>query len=227
MDIDKEKYKVLDAKSIEVIHWRVNPGLAINELVLGQRIPEVLLIDKTSDKPMLERGYVPCPHCGTLHSGLTWSQQNHTVFNNWYGYFCPNCEQIIPCVRNWTASLILLLLWPLRFWNADERKQRWLDKQPSRFANLTFGSVKVNWMKMGLKWGFFMFIALGIGLPALFPLFIEEITYDQMLDIRFILAMIAFTLPVCALAGLLFGFMMKKSMEKKGVPIQGSDLNHK
>ena len=84
----------------------LNPGLAINELILGQRVPKIMLIDQISDKPFMERTYVPCPHCDTYHDGRTWSQQNNTAFKNWFGLYCPNCGDIIPCIRNWTSALI-------------------------------------------------------------------------------------------------------------------------
>ena len=175
MEFDKETYKVLDTKSIEVKHWKINPLMAINELVLGHRVPEVLLIDKTSDKPLLDRGYVPCPHCGTIHDSRTWSKQNNTVYKNWYGYFCPECQQIIPCVRNWTAHLMLMLSRPFRKGDTESRKRQWLEQQPARFENLCFDPVQVNWRNLGLKWGFFMFLAMGIGFPLLFPMFVPDI----------------------------------------------------
>ncbi len=216
MEFDKGKYKVMDAKSIEVIHWKINPLMAISELALGHRIPEVLLIDKTANKPLLDRGFVPCPHCHTLHDSRTWSQQNHTVYKNWYGYYCPQCEQVIPCVRNWTAGLILGLLRLFRSQKVDQDKAKWLAQQPQRFENLTFDPVKVNWMKIGLKWGFFMFLAFMVLMPALFPPFVEGIEYEMTLNPRFLLYMAAFTGPLCTLGGLLFGFLMQKSMEKRG-----------
>jgi hypothetical protein len=54
-----------------MLHWILNPGLAINELILGQRVPKVRLEDKTIDKPRIERVLIPCPHCETLHDGRT------------------------------------------------------------------------------------------------------------------------------------------------------------
>jgi len=99
-----------------------------------------------------------------------------------------------------------------------ERKQRWLEKQPARFQNLTFEPVMVNWRKIGLKWGFFMYLVMGVGFPILFPVFVEGINYDRVFNFRYLLLMMAFTLPLFTLGGLLFGFMMKRSMEKKGIP---------
>ena len=73
MDFDKNKYKVWKLPHPMLIHWILNPGLAFNELILGQRIPKITLIDKTSDAPLMERQYVPCPHSTqfiTVHCGL-------------------------------------------------------------------------------------------------------------------------------------------------------------
>ncbi len=49
MEFDKEKYKVWKLPHPMLLHWIINPGLAFNELILGQRIPKITLIDKTSD----------------------------------------------------------------------------------------------------------------------------------------------------------------------------------
>ena len=48
MEFDKEKYKVYTWKNWMMLHWILNPGLAINELILGQRVPKVSLEDKTN-----------------------------------------------------------------------------------------------------------------------------------------------------------------------------------
>lgn len=63
MNYDTDKYKIYTWKSGVMLHWILNPGLAFNELFLGQRVPKVSLIDKTSDKPYMDRGFTPCPHC--------------------------------------------------------------------------------------------------------------------------------------------------------------------
>ncbi|MGK0413746.1 MAG: hypothetical protein ACJA1B_001954, partial [Polaribacter sp.] len=109
MEFDKEKFKVYSWKNWMMLHWILNPGLAINELILGQRIPKISLEDKISDKPRMERSFIPCPHCKTLHDGITWSTQNRTAFKNWFGLYCTNCEKIIPCLMN-AFSFILLAI---------------------------------------------------------------------------------------------------------------------
>jgi hypothetical protein len=35
MNYDKKKYKIWDWKSPVILHWIINPGLVINELILG------------------------------------------------------------------------------------------------------------------------------------------------------------------------------------------------
>ena len=52
----------------------IEPGLAINELILGQRHQKVMLVDKTSDAPLMERQYVPCPECNALTDARVWEE---------------------------------------------------------------------------------------------------------------------------------------------------------
>nr|MBS0038472.1 hypothetical protein [Saprospiraceae bacterium] len=85
MDFDKVKYKVFNSSNWMVIHWLVNPGMAFNELVLGQRVPKIMLEDKSADEPRFERTYVPCPHCKSVHKSKIWSPQSSVGFGNWYG----------------------------------------------------------------------------------------------------------------------------------------------
>jgi hypothetical protein len=46
MKIDETKYKIWTWKNPLMLHWIINPGLAINELILGQRIPKITLVEK-------------------------------------------------------------------------------------------------------------------------------------------------------------------------------------
>jgi hypothetical protein len=39
MKFNEEKYKVYTWKNWMMLHWIINQGLAINELILGQRTP--------------------------------------------------------------------------------------------------------------------------------------------------------------------------------------------
>ena len=208
MNYDKEKYKIWDWKSPMILHWIVNPGLIINELILGQTIPKVMLIEREGKKPFYQRSLVPCPHCGTLHSGLKWSSQNKTAFKNWFGYYCDNCKKIIPVQRNLMSLLVLAVTFPIWGWFRKTLKQNWLDKQPDRYKNINLeipekkNSTK-NWLKLGLFWGLFMYITM----TYIFPLINhEEITKTKML----------IGIPFWLIGGLGFGYTMKVLMNKKG-----------
>lgn len=204
---DINKYKVYTWKNWMTLHFILNPGLAINELILGQRIPKIMLEDKTSENPRMERRYVPCPHCDELHDARIWSTNSGTAFKNWFGLYCINCGEIIPCVRNVTSFLILILTYPIWGWFKDDLKQKWLSRQPQRYTDLEIevGQVEYedyNWIKSGLVWGALMFVIM----TPLFYFFGTEIS----------LYSIAFQLSIWALGGLLFGYLMKLFLGKKG-----------
>jgi predicted nucleic acid-binding Zn ribbon protein len=103
MNYDRVKYKIWNWKSPVILHWIINSGLVINELILGQTIPKVMLIEREGKNSYFKPSMVPCPHCGTLHNGLKWSSQNKTAIKNWFGYYCDNCKKIIPVQKNLTS----------------------------------------------------------------------------------------------------------------------------
>ncbi len=201
MQIDKKQFKVYTWKHWMILHWIINPGLAINELIFGQRIPKVSLVNKTLDKPRRERSFTPCPHCETLHDSRTWSTENGTAFKNWFGLYCPTCGNIIPCLTNALSFVILALTYPIRVWFIDRAKERWLAKQPQRFRNIEAEEVpdpfnNENWLKTALGWAVIMFVMMGIVFPYFYG---DEITVHSLL----------FTLMMCTVGGLLFGYSMK------------------
>jgi hypothetical protein len=202
MNFDANKYKVWTWKNPLVLHWILNPGLAINELVLGQAVPKVTLIEK-SNKPLTQRSFVPCPHCGTVHSALKWSPQNKTAFGNWFGLYCDNCGNIIPCVRNITSLILLGVTFPIWVCFRKGLEKKWLLIQKEKFSKpLSLTTPEFNWVTQGLSWGFFMFLFMDI----IFPLFDDE-GYKPL---KLIVGVIVWTLT-----GLLFGYTMKKLMFKK------------
>lgn len=208
MNYDKEKYKIWDWKSPMILHWIINPGLVINELLLGQTVPKVMLIERKGEKPFYQRALVPCPHCGELHSGLKWSKQNKTTFKNWYGFYCDQCSKIIPVQRNLTSLLILTVTFPIWGWFRNTLKQNWLDKQPERYRNLNLEiSEKKNstksWLILGLFFGLFMYVVMMIIFPLIEG---EKITQQNLL----------IGIPIWLIAGLGWGYFMKFWMNKKG-----------
>ena len=210
MKYDKTKYKVWTWKNPMMLHWIINPGLAFNELVLGQRVPRVTLIERNSSKSLAERTLIPCPHCETLHSGLKWTPQNKTSFKNWFGYYCDNCGKIIPCLTNLTSYVILGITFPVWFWFRDKWKAKWLEEQKMKFSkplNLTYPQHKNQWLKAGLFFGLFMYLFMVV----LFPLIQGETLTQRGLLIG---------IPIWAIAGLVFGFTMKIINRKKKVKTQ-------
>ena len=199
MNYDKIKYKVWTWKNPMMLHWIINPGIAFNELVLGQRVPKVTLIERDSAKTLAERTFIPCPHCGKLHSGLQWTPQNKTAFKNWFGLYCERCGKIIPCLTNVTSYVILGLTFPVWFLFKNKWKVKWFKEQKIRFSkplNLTYSEPKFQWMSLGLSVGFFMFVFMEV----LFPLIKGESLTQKGLLIGIL---------IWAFAGLYSGFSMK------------------
>ena len=206
MEFDKEKYKVYTWKNWMMLHWILNPGLAINQLILGQRVPKVSLEDKTIDKPRIERTLVPCPHCETLHDGRTWSTEKGTAFKNWFGLYCKSCGNIIPCLTNGLSFLIRAITFPIWGWFRKSLKEKWLEKQPKRYENIDIKHIsnpfdKKSWIKTGLSWGAFMFLVMSIGFTYFEG---EEITLKTLL----------LGLVIWTIGGLGFGYTMKLFMGK-------------
>lgn len=202
MDFDTNKYKVLTWKNPMMLHWMINPGLAFNELMLGQAVPKVLLIEKTK-KSLSERSFVPCPHCGTIHSALKWSLQNKTAFGNRFGLYCDNCGNTIPCLRNFTSLLLVGLTFPIWIGFRKNWKRKWLSVQKEKFSKpLNLTTPEFNWVTQGMSWGVFMFLCMDI----IFPLFDGE-KYEPL---KLILGAV-----IWVFGGLLFGYAMKKLMFKQ------------
>jgi hypothetical protein len=207
MEYDNKKWKVYNWKNWIMIHWMINPGLVINELILGQRIPKISLEDKESNKPRIERTFVPCPHCEKVHDGRTWSTQNKTGFKNWFGLYCNNCGNIIPCLINIFSLTILAITFPIWGWFKNSMKNKWLKKQPSRFENIKINELPNpyegnGWLKQGLSFGFFMYVFMIIFFPLISK---EQITLKSLL----------IGIPIWLIGGLGFGYIMKLMMTKK------------
>ena len=209
-DFDEEKYTVWNWKHWAFFHWILNPGVAFNELILGQRVPKVLLVENDTDKPLIERNHVPCPHCGTIHDSRVWSQQNKTAFGNWYGMHCTSCGETIPCLQNITSFIILTTTYPLRLPFLAWHKNRWLAKQPSRYENIEITQPehkKVNWNKVGLGWGAIMFVIMTFVVSSFDFIWGEpEVSYFEKV---FEPKLLIINVVIWTLAGLLFGRSMK------------------
>ncbi len=196
MEFDQAKYRVWRLPHPLLLHWVVNPGIAFNELILGQRIPKLMLIDKTSDAPLMERQYVPCPECNALNDGRLWSKGN--AFGHWFGYVCPECNAKIPCLWNYTSLIILSLTFPIWIWFRRSAEKRWRAKEKARLSVIASNGLpeakQISWLKMGLGFGVMMFSIMT--LPKIFQ---HQLSAN----------LIAFQAAIWLVAGALFAFSMK------------------
>lgn len=110
MDYDRDRYDAWTWKHPLLLHWTLNPALAFNELVLGQRIPRLTLIDTQSDARLLQRQYIPCPHCQAMNPASLYSK---TSFGNHAGLVCAECGEEVPTLKNALTWLITFLTWPV------------------------------------------------------------------------------------------------------------------
>ena len=201
------KFKTWKLSHPMLLHWVLNPGLCVNEVLLGQRVPKVTLIDKTSDAPLVERSYVECPHCHTLHNGQLWGAGN--TFRHYAGYYCVTCEEKIPTLLNIFSILLLILLFPI--WKPLQliygaRFKAWelkrLRQAQARIAGQAdTPAEKPSGLKMGLQFGAFM--------GAFF--LISGAMRDGLTPLVFIVAIIS-----GGVAGLFFGVSMSWFLNRKG-----------
>jgi len=119
--------------NVLILHWIINPAMAINELLLGQRVPKGLLKDNSIDNTLFGGFYLVCPHCKKNNDSRIWSLENNRAFGNWFGLYCPNCGGIIPCFRNLTAAVLIFATYPVWIWFRDSLKKKWLAAQPARY----------------------------------------------------------------------------------------------
>jgi hypothetical protein len=209
--IDAAKYKLYTWKNLTYLHWIINPGAAVGDLLLGTRIPKVLLEEKYSEKTLMERTFVPCPHCHVVHNQMLWSSIFGTHAQNWYGLYCPSCGGIIPCHRNLFSGVVLAITFPIWGWFRHRLKANWLAKQPARCANANPLDIapkhfKINPWKLSLYFGSAMliFFVLMDGWKFGWSHALQSLWWLTMLWM---------------IGGLAFGFTFKYLMEKKGKPL--------
>ena len=162
MQYDKNRFKIHALPHPLVLHWVLNPLIVFNELIFGQRLPKVTLIDKKSDKPQLEGSYIPCPHCDTLNDSRLWAKGN--AFEHWFGFVCPSCHEIIPCLWNIFSLAILAITFPLWYFPARFFRRRWLEKEKERLAKVLerplIQAKSINWLLIDVcSYGVFIGVA--------------------------------------------------------------------
>lgn len=208
MEIDKINYKVYTWKNWMYLHYIINPGIAFNELVLGMRIAKIGLVEKNTNKPFIERNFVPCPHCNTLHDYKTWSGKR--ALKNWFGLYCHKCKQIIPCITNATTFIILAITSPFWYPFKNRLKKNWLLKQEKRFENIQDEELpfeiqkKHNWIVSGLIFGVFMYVFNF--------LLMNTFTTEEIFSSRSLIS-----LTIWLITGLVFGRFMKWYLSSKKI----------
>lgn len=205
MQYDKNRFKICALPHPKILFWILNPVFIINELIFGQRLPQVTLIDKKSDKPLLERTYIPCPHCETLNDARLWPKWN--ALGHWFGFVCPSCHQIIPCLWNIFSLAILAVTFPLWYFLVRHFRHRWIEQEKKRLAKVLerplIQAKSINWIFRGIFYfGGFMWVTFEV----LKVLKGREWNLGTMFE----------NLPVCLLLGFAWGLFMHVSMNQKG-----------
>ena len=207
MQYDKNRFKIYALPHPNVLFLVLNPVLIINELIFGQRAPKVTLIDQKSDKPLMERIYIPCPHCETLNNSRLWEKWNS--FGHWFGFVCPSCHQIIPCLWNIFSLGILAITFPLWYFPARFFRRRWFEKEKERLANALeqplIQAKSINWVLIGV---------FGWGVPT-------WVTVEVVLNVwsgrEWDLIIMFIQLPIWIVGGFAWGLFMRFFMNRKGV----------
>lgn len=213
MESFKSEYRLWTWKNIYMLHWIINLGLAINELFLGQRVPKIMLIKEESTKTLPEKSFVPCPHCGTIHPSLEWSSQNKTAFGNWFGLYCNHCGKVIPCLRNLTSLVIIVITFPIWIWFKKIFFKKWLTIQKEKFSKpLKLSAPEYSVWLHGLKIGIGYYILIML---TKFVIFQETFTWKKPIG-NFIGAMIIGFVS----AAIIKEMIMKKGGKEKPVMIQ-------
>ena len=203
MQYDKNRFKIHALPHPLVLHWVLNPVVMFGELIFGVRVAKVTLIEidkksdkinKKSDKPQMERTYIPCPHCETLNDRRLWAND----FGNWFGFVCPSCHEIIPCLWNIFSLAVLAVTFPLWCFPARFFRRRWLEKEKERLAkSLEHPLIQAKSINSPLI--FFM----GIFVAGVFAVIFEVLLKGKEWDLKTMLEI----LPICMVAGFVTGLI--------------------
>ncbi|HEY9561941.1 MAG TPA: hypothetical protein VIR29_14250 [Anseongella sp.] len=172
MVFNPDQYKIRTRKSPLWLFQALNPFSFLMELGAGARMPLIQLIDKTLEGPESARTITPCPHCGKLHDARTWSPLFDTHVKNWFGLYCSNCGNVIPCMISISSMLVLAVTFPLWIWFKKPLKEHWLRAQPARFRDLEKQYRKDPygerwWLSNSLWSGGFFSVVFGLLLPLI------------------------------------------------------------
>ena len=208
MQYDKNRFKIQALPHPLSLLWVLFPAFMFNELILGQRVPKVTLIDKKSDKPPEERCYIPCPHCETLNDLRLWGTKGN-AFGHWFGLVCPSCHQIIPCLWNIFSLAILTVTFPLWYFPVRFFRHRWIEKEKERLAKVLERPL-IQATSIHLFWiGVFV---CGISMWVMWVI-LEVVWNGREWDLKMMLE----SLPICLLAGFGMGCFMRWLEKEKEI----------
>ena len=205
MRYDKNRFKIQALPHPLSLLWVLFPAFMFNELILGQRLPKVTLIEKKSDKPLEERCYIPCPHCEMLNDRRLWATKGN-AFGQWFGLVCPNCHQIIPCLWNIFSLAILTVTFPLWYFPVRFFRHRWIENEKERLADglerPLLQATSIHSLRIG--------IVSGVSAWVMWVIF-EIVRNGSEWDLKTMLE----SLPFCFFVGFVSDYSMKEIEKEK------------
>jgi hypothetical protein len=189
-----------------LLHWVLNPGVAFNEVVLGQCIPKEYFTCKRC--PFGDRCYIRCPSCDSFHSGMLWARGN--AFGHWFGLICPRCGVPIPRLWNLVSIVVLMVtapVWwlPVRAWKAHYIRYERLRARAVLAAPVT--RPRPHWLVVGLMWA----LLSGTLFSVVFPMFAPA-PGGYLVGVGVCLLC---GFPTWLLGGVAFGALMKRFGESR------------
>ena len=143
-----------------------------------------------------------------MHPGRLWAKRN--AFAHWFGWVCPSCDGVIPCVWNVWSLLVLTVTWPLWYLPARIIRPHWLAFERQRIARAQNKPItpadEIPWIRLGVfGWGGLMWALFSAGV-AVAALWVRQW--------RLLWAVPAMV-PLWAGGGYLWGLIMKHSMSRR------------
>jgi hypothetical protein len=185
------------------LFYALMPSLAFNEIVLGQCMPREMLVCTRCDAPLVDRSYVRCPSCDTLHLGRVWSKSN--AFGHWFGLVCPTCGGAIPRLWNVGTLAVLALTAPIWWLPARALRPKYVAYERRRAkaaaSALRTSPKKLRWLVLGLYWG----LACGV----LFSLMTAWVDAGGRGFLHSIVHALAVNIPIWLASGLAFAGVMR------------------
>ena len=129
--IDGRRFKVWALPHPLLVHWIVNPGIAFNELALGQRIPKQIFIEQDVEGSLIDRQYLRCEACGEMTSYRVYKDAG-LMTGLYHGIPCMHCEANIPMLSNFLTGLVEQLSRPWTEKHGTAKRDAKLAKQRAK-----------------------------------------------------------------------------------------------